>query len=196
MMAAVFMVLAECSIRSASRWASSARTELAATLTALLYNGPVHTALDNQSVCDKANCMLARAKAELERIWGEYGDERDATDVRDQPHVKKATEALANISPLRKNWSAQKDGDLWQQYWRMVIAKTPSAVKHRKVKGHADMEMVAKGIISEADREGNRRSDMAASDGTQAIANGTIKVANLYSKREDKYLEIGRKSTR
>ena len=56
-------------------------------------------------------------------------------------------------SPLKNHWSAQKDGDLWQEYWRMILLKSPTAVRHSKVKGHATDQMVEEGVVLRRDRE-------------------------------------------
>ena len=52
-----------------------------------------------------------------------------------------------------------RDGDLWKQYWRLIIMRSPWSVKHAKIKGHATAQDVAQGIISDADRSGNHIAD-------------------------------------
>ena len=173
-----------------SRWASSARSELAATMVAMLGSGPVHTALDNKAVCDKACKLIALAREKLSIIYAEYADPQCEEPAHMQEEVSKAVNILARKSPLKKPWAMQADGDLWSQYWAILIRKSPWAVRHSKVKGHATKKMVEEGKVEAKDKEGNDKSDYAANKGTNAIIAGARGLAKYYQSREKRYTEL------
>ena len=64
--------------------------------------------------------------------------------------------------PLKRPFSLQGDGDLWECFWKAVMARNPYTIKITKVKGHATDEMVADGRVQPQDRRGNDKADSAA----------------------------------
>ena len=64
-----------------------------------------------------------------------------------------------------KTWGLQTDGGLWQQAWYAVVQRGSSNQSLRKVKGHATLEDIQKGISKEEDKKGNDKSDELADDG-------------------------------
>ena len=131
-----------------SEWSSSTRCELAATLITTVTNRPIHTASDSKAMVDKANKYIAMAETIVDRIVTEHQEHGDQPRPHTQDRIKQALQEAAMTPPTKKPWALQKDGDLWSEYWRLLILRNPRATKHIKVKGHADDEMVAKGIIT------------------------------------------------
>ena len=114
-------------------------------MVAILDSGPTHTGLDNKAVCTKANQLLSLAKSSVEKVYQDYAEPGSEQPYREQKDVAAALEKIAQKSPLKKHWAMQSDGDLWSQYWAMVIHKSPWAIRHTKVKGHATEAMIAEG---------------------------------------------------
>ena len=53
----------------------------------------------------------------------------------------------------------QRDGDVWQAFWRAAIAKGPHAIKVSKVKGHATEKHITDGTATGAEKAGNDIAD-------------------------------------
>ena len=82
----------------------------------------------------------------------------------------------------------QTDGDLWQQAWYAVVQRGSSNQSLRKVKGHATLEDIQKGISNEEDKKGNDKGDELADDGVESIqGRGFVKLASWIADRHDKY---------
>lgn len=175
-----------------SEWNSSTRCELAATLIAILSDGPVHTGTDSQAVIDRAAKLQAEACKTVDKIISELVDKDDHQGAHKQPAVAEAIKLATKEAPGRKPWSLQRDGDLWQMYWQILLQKNPRAIKHTKVKGHATEEMVRNGTVAERDRVGNEFSDYYANMGTKT-AGVKVQAAWHYNKRQRQYTEIATK---
>ena len=67
-------------------------------------------------------------------------------------------------NPFRKPWGLQRDRDLWEQAWIVVLRRGANSKDLRKVKGHATKENVEAGTSIAADKEGNDKSDENADD--------------------------------
>ena len=94
---------------------------------------------------------------------------------------------------MTKPWLLQKDEDLWQQYWKVMLMRNPLSVKHGKVKGHATDEMVASGKTREEDKRGNDHGDAAAGEGVKCIGGATKHIAFFYKHRQKQYTELATK---
>lgn len=123
-------------------WLSSARAKLASIMIALLVNGPFYTALDNKAVHAKANMLKDKSSDAIKWIHDQDGDSMAAQPIYTQRYIITAISTAAERSPLRDGWKHQSDGGLWCHYWRMVLHKSPEAVQHTKVKGHADEDVI------------------------------------------------------
>ena len=142
---------------------SSTRMEVAAWLVALTRGVAVHMGSDSQSLITKANAML---KTLQER-------QGDATKMS-WPRPRK----------LRKPWSLQPDGDLWQQVWRAIAERGPHAQKLTKVKGYATSEDVVEERVRGRDKAGNDWADDLAERGAVRIGTeqgvlGTKRTASI-----------------
>ena len=61
----------------------------------------------------------------------------------------------------------------------------------RKVKGHATKDDVEAGIITEADKDGNDKSDGLADDGVDTInGKGLVALGKRIAERHDKYKKL------
>ena len=115
---------------------SSTRAEVAAALIALQASTPVHIATDKQAFLQKANRLQHIA---INTIQDHLLNEKT---------WEQATTATANTNPLRKIWNRTKDGDLWEAYWRAIIAKGPHSVRLTKVKAHATQRQLDEGSMN------------------------------------------------
>ena len=115
------------------QWHSSTRAELAGLVMAMQATVPIHVGIDNKAVVDKANMLITKAM-EL-RANGKSMPKRI----------------------LKKPWSLQTDGDLWEWFWNTLSARGADTVKVTKVKGHATQKQVqqerdrGKGMATEPD---------------------------------------------
>ncbi len=84
-------------------------------------------------------------------------------------------------------WKLVSDGDLWQHFVKAVEAKGPHSVRATWVKGHASDAHVAKGITTQANKEGNDIADSTADLGVELYGGNVLKVAKLLYARHQKY---------
>ena len=80
-----------------------------------------------------------------------------------------------------------KDGDLWELFAHLVSRRGPESVTITKVKGHATEDMVEKGTVQRADKEGNDWADTAAALGVTDSQKKVRKFGSLYSYRHGLY---------
>jgi ribonuclease HI len=90
-------------------------------------------------------------------------------------------------------WQTTSDGDLWQHFVHVAIAKTPFSIRITWVKGHATSKHVDLGITTEINREGNRIADSTADLGVKVHGEETFELAKLYTCRHKKYTAFMRK---
>ena len=101
---------------------------------------------------------------------------------------KKQGKKATTKNPFKKAWGLQTDGDLWQQAWLAVVKRGPRNQSLRKVKGHATMEDIQKGISNAEDKKGNGKRDEQADEGVENIqGRGLVKLASWVANRHDKY---------
>ena len=101
---------------------------------------------------------------------------------------KKQGEKATTNNPFKKAWGLQTEGDLWQQAWYAVVKRGSRNQSLRKVKGHATMEDIQKGISNADDKKGNDKSDEQADEGVESIqGRGLVKLASWVANRHDKY---------
>ena len=126
-------------------------------------------------------------EATLKRLWGSLRDHHflrpDVTVPgpppptvlvgRSQPRHR--LRQAAEQCPGKKPWLMQKDGDLWQQYWKAALLKNPRAIRHGKVKGHATEEMVKEGRVREREKVGHGEADAMAAEGEETFARGELR---------------------
>ena len=172
-------------------WASSTRCELAAAIVACMADTAVHIGSDSQAMIGRANAMKEQAGEVIRKISERHKDVHDA-DAR-EVLMRRDLEAAEERAPKQKPWLLQKDGDLWKLFWKICLHKTPRSIAFTKVKGHATLELVDSGRVTERDREGNNWSDIHANQGTKCVMGGLITVAGYYSKRQCKYVELAQK---
>jgi ribonuclease HI len=87
-------------------------------------------------------------------------------------------------------WLSHTDGDLWQQFWHIVVIKGTHAVAFTKVKGHATAADLQHGISTAEHQAGN---DMADSLATMAYKESDQQVGHLASffcGREQRYIKL------
>ena len=89
------------------KWNSSTRTELAALMVAMLAEGPIHAALDNQTGVEKTAAMIREARTRISKIHDDYVDPHSSERPGNQPEIKAAIEQLCKRSPFRKMWGFQ-----------------------------------------------------------------------------------------
>ena len=92
--------------------------------------------------------------------------------------------------PDKKHWYLQKDGDVWYAIWRIILAKSPQAIKVTKLKGHATEEDVTVGIIIEVDKSGNHISDTLVKEATLLHGQGTVDLAKWLGCRHNAYCSM------
>ena len=110
--------------------------------------------------------------------------------------VDKANDILSCISNKKewaKPWNLESDGDLWEQFYKAVLAKGHQAIKITKVKGHATAEHIKQGISNATDKDGNDKADLAADAGVLVYGQDLVNAAAALSYRWDKYLKLMKK---
>ena len=103
---------------------------------------------------------------------------------------EKADSILASLhcnSKIDLNWKLQTDGDLWEHFYKAVVAKGPAAVCISKVKGHATSEQVVAGVVTEQDNRGNDLADAAADKGVLVHGEVLVKIAGRFDQRHRDY---------
>lgn len=123
---------------------SSTRIEIAAWLVALTRRTAVHMGSDSQSLITKAALIMRTAQ-----------DREEHEERRHWPMPRL----------IRKPWSLQADGDLWELVWKAITRRGTKAQKLAKVKGHATSEDVAEGRVRACDKAGNDWADDLADRG-------------------------------
>jgi len=82
-----------------------------------------------------------------------------------------------------KPWGLMPDGDLWELFQKHATAKGANSIKIVKVKGHANEDHVARGIITAQDRQGNHHADRAADEGVSMHSKPIVALAHAYKHR-------------
>ena len=101
-------------------WQSAYRAELAALLLVSYHKSPLHVGIDNKGVVDKACILIQKAKQQR----------------------REGATAIAKKKPLKKAFSLQTDGDLWQRFWEVINSRGPDSIAVSEVKGHSTDQMV------------------------------------------------------
>ena len=158
---------------------SSTRSEGHGLLVALCTKGPLHIGIDNKAVVGRA-CRLIDLATNICRL-------RD-DDVAMQTKEGYGCEIVGRMrKPEAKHWKLQKDGDVWQAIWRLILAKGPEAIKVTKVKGHATDEDVREGVATAADKAGNDVADSIVREANALHGKATIDLAHWLEKRHTAY---------
>ena len=84
--------------------------------------------------------------------------------------VLELTKQLRNGVDKPNRWKLTSDGDLWEHFYNALKAKGAHSFWVTWVKGHATEEHVAKGITTQAHREGNDQADQSADLGAKFMA--------------------------
>ena len=95
----------------------------------------------------------------------------------------------ANKVP-RHNWKLVSDGDLWEHFYKAILAKGPQSTRPTWVKGHATQEHIDKGITTIAHKAGNHEADATADLGTDLHGADTMLKAKCMHARHNKYLAL------
>jgi ribonuclease HI len=117
------------------------------------------------------------------------GTDSQAFATRAQSLIK----AVARGAKVKQHWALQSDGDLWEYFYKAVVAKGPNAMRISWVKGHATDAHVAQGITTQANLEGNDMADAIADQGYEMHGERVVHFADLYSKRRHFYSLFYRK---
>ena len=97
---------------------------------------------------------------------------------------------LHRPSPWKRPWKLTKDGDLWEQFYKMIGAKSPEAVVFTKVEVHATAKMVEQEGVAKEDKEGNDEADEAAELGSKGEQPKLFHLAKIYSHRQKQYKKL------
>ena len=163
---------------------SSTRTEIGASLLAMIRRKPANIGIDSKATIVKGEKLIDHAR------------KRSTTRTKEEDGTLLLGGEVSQYhrdSPWKKCWQLTKDGDLWRKFNEAIIAKNPQAVKLSKVKGHATTEMVEEGKVPFEEKYGNDQADMAAEKGTE-LGQGLVKrYATFYEKRHNQYVKfVGR----
>jgi ribonuclease HI len=104
--------------------------------------------------------------------------------------VTKANSILDDVREgrtFKRHWHLTADGDLWEHFHQIVIAKRPQAIRISWVKGHATEQQVADCIITMEQRQGNHQADAAADEGVKLHGETAVDFARNYSRRHGAY---------
>ena len=112
---------------------SSTRTEIGASLLAMMPKKAVNIGIDRSSTIKKGENIIGHA---TKKNKAKLRDEVGALLLGGE------NSPLHRGSPWRKTWRLMKEGDLWQKFCQTIKAKNPISVLLTKVKGHAANEMV------------------------------------------------------
>ena len=151
-------------------WQTAARAELAALVLASHCAKPIHIGIDNKGVVDKANMLLQIAQE------------------------KRQADGSLPKKPLKKPFTLQADGDLWQQWWKIVEARTPESIAITKVKGHATDQMVQEGKVRAQDKAGNDEAVSAADKAVHSHKPGIMSFITKIQERQEAYAELIRQA--
>ena len=160
---------------------SSTRAELAAAIIGISRPIPVHVATDSQAFLNKADQLIRKAK--------------DALIVENTIHLdtQAAKQAALMHRPLRRNWTAMADGDLWHVFWRYCVSKGPETIKLSKVKAHTVGADIDLGIINAVDQAGNDKADTQARAAPNAKHKWVLALTVYTQTRLTKYTELMRR---
>ena len=148
---------------------SSTRMELAAWISALTNNTPIHMGTDSKSMMDKAVIMMKSA--------AKWNQDQSATWW-----IKR--------NPFKKPWGLQPDGDLWESVWEAYLARGTDAQELTKVKGHATDRQVELGEVKDRDKKGNDKSDQFADYGVEEHGSAVVQLTMWLYKRQKQYAEF------
>ena len=154
---------------------SSTRTEIGASLLAMIPGKAANIGIDSLSTIIKGTAIIDHTRRRNE---AKLRDEEGALLLGGE------VTPLHRESPWKKCWQLMKDGDLWGKFMETVKAKNPKAVKLTKVKGHATEEMVESNLVEADDKHGNDQADTAAEKGTDHAQNTLTYFANFYQRRQ------------
>ena len=88
----------------------------------------------------------------------------------------------------------QKDGDLWELAWQAILKRGASNQRIRKVKGHATLQDVEKGVSTKEDRQGNNKADEIADTGVMMVnGKGLVKLGAWLASRHQDYIQFMKK---
>ena len=97
--------------------------------------------------------------------------------------------ARKNILP-RRPWATQNNGDLWEMFYDILLAKGPETYRGTKVKGHATEEAVKKGLVEMIDKAGNDMADKYADEGVELHGKDVLHVSRRLTARHMQYTKL------
>ena len=157
---------------------SSTRCEIGTAMGAMLPPKEVNIGVVNLATVKKGTAIINHIKKQ---------QDFQKKDEKGRLNLGGVSTPLHRDSPWKKRWELMKDGDLWKQFANMVKAKSATAIKLTKVKGHATDREVLRGEVASEEKEGNGEADDAADKGVKDTQGCLETWANIYNDRQNKY---------
>ena len=94
------------------------------------------------------------------------------------------------LSKPQPKWSQVVDGDLWKHFWLAVMSKGPNSVRMTKVKGHASIEDVIRGVSTPIHKHGNDLADSLATKARQERSDQLSGLCDYFANRQTHYVKF------
>jgi len=129
-----------------------------------------------------AGCLALAAEGPIHQATDSMAYQKMATKIINSDWTRR-----------RRPWGITKDGDLWQQFEKLVEAKGAKAIRITWIKGHAQAKHIEQGTTTWQHKEGNDLADSLAERAVVQDNDDALHLAGYYRAKQDNLQKLVQK---